>query len=226
MRRSRPRVITTVLLAAMGGACGATRGPDPAAAPAAVRTGAAAPSVATAAAARGHPADVRFMQRMMAHHAQALAMTALVPTRSARDDLRRLAERIEVSQRDEIAIMRQWLESRGQPAPAADTADASHDAAQHAAVGHAAGMPGMLTPDEMARLTAARGAEFDALFLRLMIRHHEGALAMVAELLGSQGAGQDAAAFQFASDVDADQRAEIQRMRALLQTMPAGTPRR
>ncbi|MDF1503946.1 DUF305 domain-containing protein [Roseisolibacter sp. H3M3-2] len=166
----------------------------------------AATTTATAAQAAptGAAADAAFMQSMIAHHAQALTMTALVPERAARAELRPLAERIAVTQRDEIALMRRWLERRGAPA--------ATDHASHA--GHA--MPGMLTDAELARLGAARGAAFDRLFLELMIRHHEGALAMVAEYFKTPGAGQEPEAFRLASDVDADQRAEIRRMRALL----------
>lgn len=159
------------------------------------------------------------MQQMMAHHAQALAMTALVPARSvAGSAVRLMAERIEVSQRDEIALMRQWLVDRGAPVPASEAATAGgHDMA---GMNHDAGampmMPGMLTPAELARLAQTTGAAFDRLFLASMIRHHEGALRMVAGFFATPGAGQDAEIFRFASDVDADQRAEIRRMRALL----------
>jgi uncharacterized protein (DUF305 family) len=154
------------------------------------------------------------MEHMIHHHAQALAMTALVPDRTTRGDVRLLAERIEVSQRDEIAQMRRWLESRGEAAPRPDTAHAEH--AHHGAGAAHAGMPGMLSTSEMARLAAARGSEFDRLFLELMIRHHEGALTMVAELFGTPGAGQDTDVFRIASEVDADQEMEIIRMRGLL----------
>jgi uncharacterized protein (DUF305 family) len=160
------------------------------------------------------------MQHMIAHHAQALAMTSLVPARASRDVMRLLAERIEVSQRDEIAAMQRWLRARGEVGPAAD---AGH--AHHAGGGQQAMMPGMLTADEMARLAAARGPEFEQLFLQLMIRHHEGALTMVAELFGSPGAAQESEVFRFATDVDADQRAEIARMQAL-RDAAADTPRR
>ena len=159
----------------------------------------------------GHTeADIRFMHHMLAHHAQALAMTALVPTRTRRQDIRLLAERIEVSQRDEIAQMQRWLRDRGAEVPSVDPAHAHHAAASHA------GMAGMLTPQEMARLAAATGSDFDRLFLEFMIRHHEGALTMVSELFAAPGAGQDTDIFRFASDVQADQGMEIARMRRLL----------
>jgi uncharacterized protein (DUF305 family) len=151
-------------------------------------------------------ADVRFMQGMIGHHAQALEMTALLSSRSGRDDMRLLARRIELSQGDEIRMMERWLETRGERAP---------DGHAH----HRAGatlMPGMLTPDEMGRLAASSGREFDRLFLEFMIRHHDGALTMVEELFSNAGAGQEPEVFAFVSDVEADQRIEIDRMRAML----------
>ena len=152
------------------------------------------------------PADVRFMQGMIGHHAQALDMTALVPARTSSEAIRKLAQRIEISQADEIKMMQEWLTSRGQQGP---------DQHAHHAPG-AALMPGMLTPEEMARLGQATGPEFDRLFLEFMIKHHEGALTMVQDLFAQPGAGQDSDVFAFASDVDADQRMEIDRMRAAL----------
>lgn len=170
----------------------------------------AAPAQAPAAPPRHTPADVRFMQGMIVHHAQALVLTALVGERAASPAIRLLAERIDVSQRDEIAAMRTWLADHG--APAEDP---------HAAHGdHAAMMPGMLSPAQLEALAAARGPAFDRLFLTGMIQHHEGALTMVADLLRTPGAAQESQVFGFASDVDADQRAEIARMRRLLATLP------
>jgi uncharacterized protein (DUF305 family) len=151
-------------------------------------------------------ADVRFMQGMIGHHAQALEMTALLQSRTASDDMRKLAQRIEVSQSDEIKMMQHWLEARGQPVP---------DPHAHHAHG-AALMPGMLTPEEMARLANAKADAFDRLFLQFMIKHHEGALTMVKDLFATPGAGQESEIFAFASDVDADQRMEIDRMGAML----------
>ena len=153
--------------------------------------------------------DVRFMQGMIGHHAQALEMTRLLETRTDSADMRKLAKRIEVSQADEIKMMEEWLTARGQPLP---------DPHAHHAQG-AALMPGMLTSDEMARLAAARGAAFDRLLLEFMIKHHEGALAMVRELFATPGAGQESEIYAFASDVDADQRMEIERMRAMLKEL-------
>lgn len=151
-------------------------------------------------------ADVRFMQGMIGHHAQAVEMTALLASRTTSDAMRTLARRIEVSQADEITMMQRWLEARGQEIPG-----------PHAH--HMAGatlMPGMLTQAEMDRLAAATGDAFDRLFLEGMIKHHEGALVMVKELFATPGAGQESEIFAFASDVDADQRMEIDRMRGML----------
>jgi uncharacterized protein (DUF305 family) len=152
------------------------------------------------------PADVRFMQGMIGHHSQALEMTEIVRSRSGNEGIRALALRIEVSQADEIKMMQGWLAARRQAQP---------DPHAH----HAAGarlMPGMLTPEEMARLSAAREPELDQLFLQLMIKHHEGALVMVKDLLATPGAGQETDVFAFVSDVEADQQMEIDRMRAAL----------
>jgi uncharacterized protein (DUF305 family) len=154
------------------------------------------------------PADVRFMQGMIGHHAQALEMAALLPERTDRDDMRLLAKRIDVSQADEIKMMQRWLEVRGQEVPGPH--------AHH--MPGAPLMPGMLTSDEMSQLAAAKGATFDRLFLELMIKHHEGALTMVKELYATAGAGQESEMYAFASDVDADQRMEIERMRGMLMT--------
>jgi uncharacterized protein (DUF305 family) len=154
-------------------------------------------------------ADVRFMQGMIGHHAQALEMTTLLPSRSSRQDLQLLALRIEVSQADEIKLMQRWLQERGQPVP--------NEHAHHAP--GATLMPGMLTADQMDRLARAKGTQFDRLFLELMIQHHDGALVMVKDLFSSPGAGQDSEIFAFASDVDADQRMEIERMGAMLREL-------
>jgi uncharacterized protein (DUF305 family) len=156
------------------------------------------------------PADVRFMQRMIAHHAQALEMTALRAQRSTNESLRLLALRIELSQSDEIRMMQDWLKARGEALPDAHV----HHSDQ------AALMPGMLTAAEMSRLSEARGTAFDRLFLELMIKHHEGAVVMVEDLFASPGAGQESEVFAFASDVVDDQRIEMQRMALLLKELP------
>lgn len=178
---------------------------------------AASPRAASAQAA-GAPAaaDVQFMQGMIHHHAQAIEMVRLIADRTTSPLLRSLGERIDVSQKDEIAMMQQWLRAHGQEAPdplphlGMDMGD--HDMPM---------MPGMLTRAQMTDLKAARGAAFDRLFLSGMIQHHSGALDMVAALFATTGAAQNTAIFRFASDVDADQRAEIARMRAMLPNLPS-----
>jgi uncharacterized protein (DUF305 family) len=166
------------------------------------------PAVAAAdlSPVRHTAADVRFMQAMIGHHAQALEMAALVPSRTGRRDIQMLARRIEASQADEISMIKSWLQARGEEV-------SGHPDHAHGTV------PGMLTEEEMARLASADGAEFDRLFLELMIKHHDGALVMVQELFGSRGAGQEPEIFTFASDVDADQRMEIERMGAMLREL-------
>ena len=152
------------------------------------------------------PADVKFMQGMIGHHSQAVEMVSLLKSRSTREDMRLLGQRIEISQEDEIKMMQRWLQVRGQEVPG-----------PHAMHMHGATlMPGMLTEEEMAHLAEAKGAEFDRLFLEGMIKHHGGALTMVHELFDTPGAGQEVEIFSFASDVDADQRMEIDRMGAML----------
>jgi uncharacterized protein (DUF305 family) len=155
-------------------------------------------------------ADIKFMQGMIGHHAQAVEMVALVPQRSASDAVRKLAQRIDVSQQDEMKMMREWLRARSQQIP---------DPRAHHMMGTTL-MPGMLTPEEMARLAAATGAEFDRLFLEGMIKHHSGAITMVHELFATEGAGQTPEIFSYASDVDADQRMEIDRMDSMLRELP------
>jgi uncharacterized protein (DUF305 family) len=150
-------------------------------------------------------ADVRFMQGMIGHHRQALEMTDLVAARTSSEDIKKLALRIQVSQADEIEMMQSWLAARRQLIPGAH--------AHHTAGGL---MPGMLSAEEMERLAAASGREFERLFLEGMIRHHAGALAMVQQLFATPAAGQEADVFAFASDVEADQRMEIDRMSAML----------
>lgn len=212
MYRLTPALVILVLAAA-GGAC---RTAQVAGSPQIVQPGAPGQSTRVISAEKATDlsrvqftaADVRFMQGMIGHHAQALEMAALLPERTRRDDMRLLAKRIDVSQADEIQMMRRWLEARGQQVPG-----------PHAH--HAPGaplMPGMLTAEEMSRLSDARADAFDRLFLELMIKHHEGALTMVKELYSSAGAGQESEIYAFASDVDADQRMEIDRMRGMLMT--------
>jgi len=205
------RLVAVVLVAIAGAAC---RSADVAGSPPIVQPGAPGESSHTIDAATAAdlsrvqytPADVKFMQGMIGHHAQAIEMTDLLATRTASDDMRKLAHRIELSQADEIKMMKRWLEARGQAVPS-----------EHAHHMHGATlMPGMLTPEEMSHLADAKGSEFDRLFLEYMIKHHEGALTMVKELFATPGAAQESEMFGFASDVDADQRMEIDRMGAML----------
>jgi uncharacterized protein (DUF305 family) len=151
------------------------------------------------------PADIKFMQGMIGHHAQAVEMVALIKDRTANPDMNRMGMRIQVSQEDEMNMMRTWLADRGAAIPGPH--------AHHEPGGF---MPGMLTSEEMTALAAAKGVEFDRLFLQGMIKHHSGAITMVEELFKTPGAGQEGGIFAFASDVDADQRMEIDRMGQML----------
>ena len=150
-------------------------------------------------------ADVKFMQGMIGHHAQAVEMVGLLMANSNSTDMKRLGLRIQVSQDDEMNMMRTWLKDRGQAIPGPH--------AHHEPGGF---MPGMLTSEEMATLGAAKGVEFDRLFLMGMIKHHGGAITMVEELFKSPGAAQEGGIFAFASDVVADQQMEMDRMGAML----------
>ena len=158
-------------------------------------------------------ADVEFMSGMIPHHAQAVIMAGWAPTHGARSDVAILCERIVVAQRDEIAMMREWLGDRGQEVP--DATSTRHKMKMDGAI-HEMLMPGMLSDEEMAALDKARGPEFDRLFLEGMIKHHQGAIDMVDVLFKSYGAAQDETVFKFASDVFADQGIEIDRMREML----------
>jgi uncharacterized protein (DUF305 family) len=167
-------------------------------------------------------ADVSFMQGMIMHHSQAVEMTKMLLTRTRYKDLQELGKRISISQTDEMKFMKRWLEDRGEP----DSMEQSHmnhmgnmKAGDHMArmnMGSMPLMPGMLTPAQMKALEEARGPAFDHLFLTGMIQHHTGALVMVQDLFNTPGAGQDAVLFDFATDVDNTQRAEIEIMRGML----------
>jgi uncharacterized protein (DUF305 family) len=160
-------------------------------------------------------ADVQFMQGMIGHHAQAVVMAAWAQTHGARGDVKILAGRIDVAQRDEIAFMQRWLKERHQTVPDADLAG------EHAMMDMPGMlMPGMLTSEQMAQLDKAKGPEFDRLFLTFMMQHHQGALTMVDKLFSSPGGGQELYVFRFASDVGADQTTEIDRMRTMLTVSP------
>ncbi len=152
------------------------------------------------------------MQGMIHHHSQAVDMTAMIPSHTQNKELRFLGARISSSQTDEIKFMQRWLAHRGEsvpkpmaPMPGMDMPGASMKL-----------MPGMLTPQQMEALRNAKGAAFDHLFLVGMIQHHNGALTMVKDLFNTAGAGQDAELFNFATDADNTQRAEIRIMEAML----------
>jgi uncharacterized protein (DUF305 family) len=157
--------------------------------------------------------DVKFMQGMIMHHSQAVEMTDLLRTRTRNKDLQALGKRISISQTDEMKYMRQWLEDRGEPT-SMEHGQMNHMA--HMNMDSMPLMPGMLTPQQMKALERATGPAFDHLFLTGMIQHHTGALVMVQDLFDTPGAGQDAVLFDFATDVDNTQRAEIEIMRAML----------
>jgi uncharacterized protein (DUF305 family) len=168
-------------------------------------------------------ADVEFMQGMIMHHAQAVEMTALIPSHTTNKDLELLGARISRSQSNEIKLMQRWLAARGQrltmEMPDMAGMEMHGDKSGHAM----ALMPGMLTPERMEALRKAKGAEFDRLFLEGMIQHHGGALTMVKGLFARAGTGQDAEIFDFVTDVDTGQRAEIRIMQGMLDKEAAGT---
>ncbi len=165
--------------------------------------------------------DATFMQEMIHHHAQALVMAAMAPTHGASEQVQLLAKKITLSQRDEIGFMRVWLQFRKQEVP---------DTAPHSMVNPMPGMdmsssnmPGMLTEAQMKALDASHGVEFDRLFLTGMMQHHHGAIKMVADLVDSPPSGQESEIFRFITDVDADQRAEIDVMQQMLYNLPGST---
>jgi uncharacterized protein (DUF305 family) len=159
-------------------------------------------------------ADVHFMAGMIGHHAQAIQMAGWAPSHGANPSVRVLCERIVVAQNDEIAMAQRWLREHGEFVPPADPRG-------HIMQGMAEPMlmPGMLTPAQMVQLDSARGPAFDRLFLTYMIQHHQGAITMVQQLLAVPGAAQDGPVFRFASDVNADQTTEINRMTLMLEDL-------
>ena len=159
--------------------------------------------------------DVEFMQGMIMHHAQAVEMTALIESHTQNKELRTLGARISRSQSDEMDFMRRWLTVRGE-----STSMPMHHMPGMDMSSHSMMMPGMLTEKQMAALRKAKGKEFDRLFLTGMIQHHNGALIMVKDLFDTAGAGQDAELFNFVTDVDSGQRAEIKIMQTMLGEKP------
>ena len=219
------RTTAAVLAVVASAACGATR------------TGAEMPSSSAglsiaelealyrarsdSALTRFTEADVRFVTGMISHHAQALEMAGLAPTREANPEVQILTARTINAQQDEINVMSQWLRDRGQTVPEIYTGPES------TAPAPAAGMlmPGMLTAEQMQALYAARGPGYDRLFLTLMIQHHGGAVTMVHDLFSTDGAALDETVFKVANDIQVDQLTEMARMRRMLKALP-GTARR
>ena len=186
-------------------------------------------------------ADIDFMSGMIHHHAQAIYMSRWAPTHGASPAVLRLTGRIINAQSDEIAAMQTWLRDRNQDAMLVDTngtvtmapkaapagamAVMDHSSHNMGGMSHAMNMPGMLTDAQLKELDAARGTEFDRLFLVYMMQHHRGAVTMVRTLFSNKGAGQDETVFKFASDVEVDQSTEIQRMLTMLLEMGYAPPR-
>jgi len=223
-----PSRCSAILLVMSAAACSH---PQPSATPAPQSEATQKPQTAsysTAAAAEADsvrraytPADVEFMTHMISHHAQAIEMAGWAPSHGASPSVQRLAERIINAQQDEIATMQGWLAARHLPVPDPDPAGMKM---QMGGSEQVMLMPGMLTPDQMQQLDAARGPEFDRLFLKFMIQHHTGALIMVHQLFDTPGAAQEGVVFKFASDVNVDQTTEVARMQRMLAAMPGETP--
>ena len=178
------------------------------------------PASTTAVLPPASPKNVEFMQGMIMHHAQAVEMTALIESHTENKDLRLLGARISHSQSEEIKFMQHWLEARGEPTTMPMPKMSGMDMAGMDMSKDQMLMPGMLTAKQMEALRNARGADFDRLFLTGMIQHHGGALIMVKDLFDTAGAGQDAVLFNFATDIDSGQRAEIRIMQNMLEKKP------
>ena len=175
------------------------------------------PSSTRAALPPSSPKDIDFMQGMIMHHAQAVEMTALIDSRTENKELRLLGARISHSQAEEIKFMQHWLQARGQSTSMPMAAMSGMDMPGMDMSKHEMLMPGMLTKAQMEALRKAKGKEFERLFLEGMIQHHGGALTMVKDLFDTAGAGQDAVLFNFATDIDSGQRAEIRIMQGMLE---------
>jgi uncharacterized protein (DUF305 family) len=164
-------------------------------------------------------ADIDFMRGMIAHHAQALLMAGWARSHGASPSIQTLCDRITNAQKDEINIMQTWLRDRAQPVPEAKPIPLkmTMDGMEHEML-----MPGMLTDEQLKELDAARGPEFDTLFLRFMIQHHQGAVSMVDDLRSRDGAAQDELVFKLSTDIHVDQTTEIARMRRMLTQIMVG----
>jgi uncharacterized protein (DUF305 family) len=163
-------------------------------------------------------ADVSFIQGMIHHHAQAILIAGWAKSHGASASVQQLCDRIVVSQTDEITIFQRWLAQRGQA-----TVDLNATHAMMPSMDPKAVMPGMLTDQQLAALDAARGDQFDQLFLQDMIQHHQGAITMVNDLF-AVGSGEDETVYKFATDIYADQTTEIARMQKMLASIMFGTP--
>jgi len=213
MKHPEQSALVTLVAAWFFGACagGAAPGSPGSERPSTAELEALYLARADSARIRFTEADARFVTDMIAHHAQAIVMAELVPTRAARSDIRTLGARIINAQRDEIAWMGLWLRDRGQPVPSG-AAEPGHEHMH---------TPGMATPEQLEQLEQATGPAFDRLFLTLMIAHHRGAIDMVNALIATDGAVQDPATFKLASDINVDQTTEIARMEQMLAALPS-----
>ena len=231
LQMPRTRTLLAALISAAAVGCGGARG--------ARSTAATTPAPATQSSAPVHAtpagiaqaradsarlpwtaADAHFMSAMIHHHAQAIQMSLMAPSHGASPSVQNLASRIINAQRDEIRTMQQWLADRGQPVPEATPGPMMMDMGN--GMQHEMLMPGMLTEAQLAELDAARGPDFDRLFLTFMIQHHRGATSMVRDLFATYGAAQDETIFKFASDVNVDQTTEIARMQRMLAALTFG----
>jgi uncharacterized protein (DUF305 family) len=212
MTASRSTVLASLLAAVTLGACSSATQQ--------VHTGAPRTPAEMVAATGGIPpftdADVHFMSGMIGHHAQAVLIAGWAQSHGASPSLAGLCERIVVAQRDEISLMSRWLADRKLAIP---STDASHDMMPGMEMDHSHMMPGMLTAEQLTALDKARGRDWDRMFLTDMIQHHQGAIQMVNQLFASTGAAQDDAIYKFATDVNADQTTEIDRMNSMLAAM-------
>ena len=220
MPTSRPsRALPLLLLAALA-ACGGTGGPGESTPPAPADDRASLERLEALYRARAdsarmnvHPADVRFMTGMIVHHAQALYMSGWAPANAGSESIRTLAARITNAQRDEIGLMQRWLQDRDRPTPRVD--ERGRVSGPHADMR----MAGLLTPEQLENLEAARGETFDSLYLAYMIPHHQGAVTMVHTLFATDGAAQDDLVFKLASDIQVDQTTEVARMQQMLDAL-------
>jgi uncharacterized protein (DUF305 family) len=211
------RRVSLVLALATLTACAKHQPPSNTASPA--PTPASTGTSPVSGAAPYNPADVHFLAGMIGHHAQAIQMAGWAPSHGASPSVRTLCERIVVAQNDEIAFAQRWLREHGEYVPPADPRGHVMQGMDHPML-----MPGMLTPEQMAQLDAARGAEFDRLFLTFMIQHHQGAITMVQQLLAVPGAAENGPVNRFATDVFADQTTEINRMNLMLADLKRSAP--